>query len=221
MATAARRTRSRQKATGKANKSSNGIFWVAAGGLVVLFGLAIVMTRPWSEPATSARVEQFRAVTVGGRPLPEFGSGTEDPAVGMQIPTFRAETFAGDPVSVTADGRPKVLMFLAHWCPHCQADVRSIQAWLDGGSPAQGVDLYGVSTWADPAKPNFPPSDWLDAEGWTVTTAVDDEANTLASTYGLTGTPMYVFVDDKNLVRLRYSGELPIDQFEKALAAIR
>ena len=220
MATAAHRARTRQQKRGRSNKQDQRVFWVAAGVIVLLFGIAVVMTRPDGGSA-GADVTQFRSVSLEGRPLPELTSDANDPAVGMPIPTFRAETFAGDPVNVTPDGRPKVLIFLAHWCPHCQADVRSLQGWLDGGGSAEGVDLYAVSTWADPAKPNFPQSEWLEREDWTTPTAVDDRESSLATGYGLSGTPMYVFIDEENIVKMRYSGELSIERFQVALERIR
>lgn len=40
------------------------------------------------------------------------------------MPDVDGETFAGERVIVGSDGRPKVVMFLVHWCPHCQAGVR-------------------------------------------------------------------------------------------------
>lgn len=220
MATTARKARTKQASRGKTQKGGQQIFWIVMVGVVLLFGIAIVMTRSGTE-STVADIDQFRSVSVEGRPLPGYSPGVDDPAVGMPTPTFKAETFTGSPVNMAADGRPKVVMFLAHWCPHCQADVRSLQAWLDNGGSTGGVDLYAVSTWADSAKPNFPPSDWLERENWTITTAVDDRENTLAASYGLSGTPMYVFIDAENIVRMRYSGKLPIDQFEEALVSLR
>jgi cytochrome c biogenesis protein CcmG, thiol:disulfide interchange protein DsbE len=166
-------------------------------------------------------VKEFLDVTVEGTALPQFAADAQDAAVGMDMPTVDAQTFAGDGVKLGHDGRPKVIMFLAHWCPHCQADVRSVQAWIDSGADTGTVDLYAVSTWADPAKPNYPPSQWLDREGWTTTTVVDDEAGTVASAFGLSGTPMYVFVESDGTVQTRYSGELPIDQLQQAIAELR
>ena len=187
----------------------------------MLVAVALVMTRPGDESSSATGVEEFREVTVEGTALPQFVADAEDPAAGMDMPTVDAQTFDGDPVKLGLDGRPKVLMFLAHWCPHCQADVRSVQAWLDSGGDTGNVDLYAISTWADPAKPNYPPSRWLAREGWTTTTAVDDEAGTIASAYGLSGTPMYVFIAGDGTVQMRHSGELPIDQLEQAIAELR
>ena len=62
----------------------------------------------------------------------------DDPAVGQTIPTV---TSAPRRRCALDGGRPKVLLFLAHWCPHCQPEVPLVQAWLDSGGLPADVDL--------------------------------------------------------------------------------
>ncbi|MDQ3782544.1 MAG: redoxin domain-containing protein, partial [Actinomycetota bacterium] len=53
----------------------------------------------------------------------------DDPAVGIAAPAVVGEDFDGNTVSIDpTDGSPKAIMFLAHWCPHCQAEVPRVQA---------------------------------------------------------------------------------------------
>jgi len=62
-------------------------------------------------------IEQIRPVTVSGAPLPIALDGQQDPAVvnGLTMPDLVGASFDGTPVSITNDGRPKIILFLAHW----------------------------------------------------------------------------------------------------------
>lgn len=62
-------------------------------------------------------IEQTRPVTVSGATLPVLLEGGQDPAVinGMMMPELSGASFDGTPISITNDGRPKVILFLAHW----------------------------------------------------------------------------------------------------------
>ena len=51
-------------------------------------------------------------------------------------------------------------MFLAHWCPHCQAEMPRLVALAKAGK-LDGVDVTGVATGTNPGYPNYPPSAWL------------------------------------------------------------
>jgi len=62
-------------------------------------------------------IEQTRPVTVSGAPLPISFDGQQDSAVanGLTMPDLVGASFDGTPISITNDGRPKVILFLAHW----------------------------------------------------------------------------------------------------------
>ena len=78
----------------------------------------------------SASVPADEAPVVSGTPLPQFEPGApSDPAVGLTIPTVTSPTG-----SIELDGTAKVILFLAHWCPHCQAEVPVVKAWVDAGN---------------------------------------------------------------------------------------
>ena len=105
---------------------------------------------------------------------------TGDPAIGRPAPQVHGFDFDGTPVAITADGRPKVAIFLAHWCPHCQAEVPLIQSWIEAGGVPDGVDLVSIATGIDSAAPNYPPDAWLEREGWTVP-VIADPTNSVAT----------------------------------------
>jgi cytochrome c biogenesis protein CcmG/thiol:disulfide interchange protein DsbE len=138
----------------------------------------------------------------------------------MAAPAVSGEDFAGSPVSIGSDGRAKAIVFLAHWCPHCQAEVPVIQGWLDSGGAPADVDLYSVATSNDPSQPNYPPDAWLQGEGWTVPVLVDDGEDTAGRAFGVSAFPFFVFVDDQGNVVSRATGELSIDQLQTFLASI-
>src|SRR5699024_5507678 len=108
-------------------------------------------------------------------------------------PTVSGSAFDGSSVKIAADGRPKVVIFLAHWCPHCQAEVPVVQAWINAKGMPDGVDLVTVATGIDPKAPNYPPDAWLAREGWTVPVIVDS-TNTVAQAYGLSAYPFGTFI---------------------------
>lgn len=59
--------------------------------------------------------QEFADVSVTGGALPPFSQDTTDAAVGMIMPEVSGESFDGTPVSITNDGRPKVVLLLTHW----------------------------------------------------------------------------------------------------------
>lgn len=201
---------SKGKAAVQAPKKPRSIPWlgIAFGVIAVALVSAIVFSS--SDPLGS----EFGTVEVVGDSLAPYSSSAADTAVGSLAPEIVGEDFAGNPVEVTHDGRAKAVVFLAHWCPHCQAEVPRVQAWLDSGGGVEGVDLVSVATSMNSAQPNFPPSEWLDREGWTVPTIADDQDFSALRAYGSGGFPYWVFLDKNGDVVRRSSGELDIQTLQ-------
>jgi thiol-disulfide isomerase/thioredoxin len=145
--------------------------------------------------------------------LPAFVATSGDPADGLPIPEVHGTSFDGAPVAITADGRPKLLLFLAHWCPHCQREVPAVQSWLDAGRLPAGVDLISIATAIDPNRPNYPPDAWLQREHWTPPVLVD-AGGSVAARYGLSAFPYWIAVDGGGQVVSRLTGELTPDQLD-------
>ncbi len=193
--------------------------------VVVVAGLAaaaVMLTRSGtSVPGAGGGVEQTRPVTVEGADLPVLPDGAAaDPAAGLPMPALRGASFDGAPVSITADGHPKVIVFVAHWCPHCQREVPDLVSWLRAGGLPRGVELYAISTAARPSAPEYPPSAWLTREGWPAPVLADAKDGRAAVAAGLNAFPFFVFVDGKNAVVQRLSGERPIADIEARARAI-
>lgn len=197
---------------------------IALGVVALLAVIAVLASRGGDygdDTSTAVGVEQTRPVTVSGEPLAPFAAGGDDPAVGATAPELNGSRFDGTPLPIAAAGRPKVLLFLAHWCPHCQREVPLLAGWVaDNGLP-DDVDLYAIATSTTPDRPNYPPSAWLGRERFTVPTLADDAGSSAAQAFGLSGFPYFVAVDADNHVIARASGELTIAQWEALLDQAR
>jgi cytochrome c biogenesis protein CcmG/thiol:disulfide interchange protein DsbE len=225
----ARRAEARQVEAGRSSASRWLVPGLIAVAIVVAAVLAIVLpgtgrpsgggssTVPPSAGGTPSG-SQAAAPTISGTPLPAF-ERTSDPAVGRPAPEVDGADFEGTPTSIGADGRPKVVLFLAHWCPHCQHEVPLVQAWVDGGGVPAGVDLIAVATGIDPAAPNYPPDTWLEREGWTSPVIVDP-TNSVARAYGVSAYPFWVFIGPDGMVRARATGAIPTADLEAAIGGL-
>jgi thiol-disulfide isomerase/thioredoxin len=158
--------------------------------------------------------------TVTGDALALFTSPTSDPAVGRPIPEVAGADFDGTPVGITRDGRAKMILFVAHWCSVCRQEVPMIVDWLPGAEIPDNVDLYTVSTGVDRDQVNYPPSEWLRAEGWTLPVLMDDAARTVAHAFGLPAYPYFVFVNAEGNVATRLTGALPAETLNTLLAGL-
>ncbi len=173
--------------------------------------------------AAENAVQETATVQISGEDLPELpdtggflAPAGEDPAVGLEVPTLTGESFDESEVVIgPGDGKPKLVVFVAHWCPHCQTEVPVIQDWIDSGEVPDGLEVYAVATGQDDTQPNYPPSGWLSNEGWTPKVLLDDDAQSAAASWGLTGYPYLVFVDADGKVWQRGSGEIPLADLQR------
>lgn len=190
--------------------------WVGLGVVVVLAGVVAVTVSGGSTKPSTVGLEVTRPVEVLGAPLARMAAGTgADPAVGQVIPSLSGTTFDGQPIAIGPDGRPKLVVFVAHWCPHCQREVPILVDHLVDNRLPVGLDLVTVATGTDPNRPNYPPSSWLKSVGWTAPTMADSPEATAAVALGLSAYPYFVAVDSRGRVVARTSGEITTDQFDQ------
>jgi thiol-disulfide isomerase/thioredoxin len=234
----ARRQARRAEARRAVAQRSTGSRWLLPGliGVAAVIAAILAVVLPGSGPPSgggSSTLPPSASASPGGpgspaasavpvitgTTLPDFENPNGDPAVGMPAPEVRGVGFDGTPVSIAADGRPKVVLFLAHWCPHCQEEVPLVQAWVALGGVPDEADLVSVATGIDPAAPNYPPDAWLEREGWTVPVIVDP-TNSVATAYGLTAFPYWVFIGPDATIRARAAGEMSIADLEAALRGL-
>lgn len=194
---------------------------VALGIVAILGVTALFLTRGSHRMfGGSGGVQETRPVRVDGTKLPRLEDGLPDAAVGARLPVLRGSSFDGRPVTIESDGHPKVVLFLAHWCPHCQRELPRLAAWLrQGGAPA-GVTVHAVATGTRPDRPNYPPSEWITREGWPRPVLADDADGTAAAAVGLSAYPFFVFVDREGRVVSRRTGEIPIEELDAVLRGL-
>lgn len=219
----------REAARARESTSSRNRWLLVGGGAAIILVAAIAAivlgaggdggssVRPSDQPAVS--VAPGTAPVVTGEALATYPRSGADTAVGQTIPTVTSTTADGTAVDIALDGSPKALLFVAHWCPHCQAEVPRIQAWVDEGGWPSDVELIAVSTGIDPSAPNYPPEAWLQREGWTAPVITDPDGS-VATAYGLASYPFFVFVNADGTVSGRAIGELSVADLEMILASL-
>jgi cytochrome c biogenesis protein CcmG/thiol:disulfide interchange protein DsbE len=190
-------------------------------GLAGAMALVAVLIGLTLDPSDTVSIQsQTGEVRVAGEALTPYTPGAADPSVGRPIPELKGYTFDNQPLTIRPAGDAKVVIFVAHWCNHCQAEVPRIVDWLAAGRLA-GVHLVAVSSGVDANAPNYPPSEWLEGEDWAIPTITDDTDGTAAQAFGLTGYPYFVAVEADGTVAGRASGELPLQQLQALIALAR
>lgn len=197
---------------------------IVIGVIVVVLGLAgiaVAVSGGGDDSAGSAtvpagsatvpagEVEQNRPLTVSGTIVPTLEvAGAGDPAIGTTFPTFDGQSFDGTPISVggPTDG-PTMIVYLAHWCPHCNAEIPELIELNDSGGMPDDLTVVGVSTAVQQSSPNYPPSTWLADKGWPWTTMADDVDSTAFLASGGSGFPYLVLLDADGNIVARDSGE--------------
>ncbi|MCB2222968.1 MAG: TlpA family protein disulfide reductase [Actinobacteria bacterium] len=164
-----------------------------------------------------ATISETQPVTITGDPLPTFPEAGADPAVGMAMPEVEGASFDGTPISITNDGRPKVILIVTHWCPHCRSEVEEYAAAFGSDGLPGDVDVYSVSTSPDPNAQYYPPSEWLGGQDWPVPVIADSAGREIALAVGLTAFPYSVFVYADGTVAARATGAIPYEAFVDAV----
>lgn len=218
-------TKTKSKAVAKsANKRKSGggapILAIVFAVIAVALIAAIVLS---SEKPIGSEGE-YGEPTITGTALPSFQNVPAmgaDPAIGLEAPEIVGQDFDGSTVTVSADGTPKVVLFIAHWCVHCRAEVPRIQSWINSGGGVAGVDIISVTTAANSGQANWPPSAWLESEGWTQPNIRDDQANSALDAYGGGSFPYFVFLNGDGTVALRLAGETDVSTLETVMTSLQ
>ena len=153
-------------------------------------------------------------LTIAGDALPPFdGTATTDPAVGMPAPTVFGNDYEGNEILINPADGPHLVMFQAHWCPHCAANLPNVVTWLEDGTIPSWLPVTLVSTAESPSGPNYPADKWLQELGWTGRVLRDSPnddgaAGVAATAYGATGWPYFVVIGVDGQVLARAAGEL-------------
>lgn len=197
--------------------------WTIGAIIVGVIAVAAIVSITSSSDTASApgTTSEFSDVTVTGTALPPHDSTADDTAIGLTAPVLTGKGFTGNIVTTTP-GTPTLLVFLAHWCPHCQKEVPLLVEWEKSGDMPLGVDVIGIATATDAASPNYPPSAWLAREHFPVLWPVmaDSKTRTAGEAFGVSGYPFFVLLDANGKVVKRMSGEVPMSELTTLLETV-
>jgi thiol-disulfide isomerase/thioredoxin len=193
-----------------------------AVAVVVVIGVLLALGGADDDgPGGTGDAPAFGPVAVEGTALPDLADTGTDDAIGAQAPVIEGTDPEGSATTVGAAGdEPTLVAFVAHWCPHCQAEVPVLVDLMESGD-LDGVRTVAVLTGTKSSAPNYPPVAWLERERWAGDIVLDDEQSTAARAYGLTAYPFLVWLDADGTVVARTSGEIPRDALLAQIDALR
>ena len=223
----------KQKKAGASSVRENGNLKVILYIVLVVVGIAGAVSLGTAGGSTNTTTDsgvtvpggvaaaEFQDVAVTGDALPQMPESGEDPAVGKAAPTISGYDLAGRPAKIDpgSDGKATMVVFLAHWCPHCNYEIPVLNEWKEKGLMPPNLRVVGVTTASRPDQANWPPSKWLVAKKWTFDQFADSEKQDAAAAYGVGGYPFLVFIDAAGNVTSRTSGEVPVEEISEAANA--
>ena len=183
-------------------RSINRIIIIFASLVTVVIVVALIVWQGTSETGFSS--DQTR---IFGVHLTEFEGRTESVG-GLYSPTVDGYDFSGQPLSIENNGRPKIIIFLAHWCSHCQEEAKLLKKYFSIHGVSSDVDGYAIATAIDSNKPNYPPDKWLESESWPYQIISDTSDDSIAKAFGVNAFPYWVLVDSEGKVLSRVKGSL-------------
>jgi len=220
-------TTTSRSSTGSSTPNRTPIIIIGAIIVVaVLAGLAILLTGgdddsssggvidPADTTEPSGPVEQNRPVEITGAPVPTLDDQLAvDPGIGMPLPVLEGQSFDGTPITLggEADG-PTLVVYLAHWCPACNAEVPELVELNNRGGVPDEMTVVGVSTAVDQTRANYPPSDWLAGNNWPFDAMADDADSSAFLFSGGSGFPYLLILDENGDVIARESGTRDAEQ---------
>jgi len=170
--------------------------------------------------ASEVAAAENQPVTIEGQILDPLGDPSADSAIGAPAPLLRGYSFDGRPVTIEpGDGRSYMVVFLAHWCPHCNAEVPRLIEWKNMGMVPDGLEVVGVSTGVAADRPNYPPSEWIVEKKWPWSVMADSVTQDAAMAYGVSGYPFFTIIGADGTVKLRASGEKSIEEIDALVDA--
>jgi thiol-disulfide isomerase/thioredoxin len=162
-----------------------------------------------------ALADATRPVEVTGPSLPVLQTAdiSADPAVGTPAPVLTGVDYEGNSVRIdaAADG-PTMVVILAHWCPHCNAEIPNLNALRDQGLIPEEVNVVAISSAVNPDRANFPPDTWLTDMDWTwpvLADGIDLEQQVFVGSdaFGVSGVPFTTLIGSDGNVAARWAGE--------------
>lgn len=155
--------------------------------------------------------------------LPMLEDPGNDPAVLGQMTLADIsgrEYYSGSEVSyVAGDGKARVWLIWAHWCPYCQAELPGLHEWWpENASRFPNVELVTVSSAIDDSRSN-PLLPYLDTEQFAFPVVMDD-SGALSQLFGTSAYPFWVVTDGDGTVVLRVAGALGLQSVDQLFSQL-
>lgn len=149
--------------------------------------------------------------------LPTFTSPQNDPAVldGYVLGALSATEYYSDTALSIApdDGKPRVWLIWAHWCPYCQQELPELaQWWPQNADRFPNTELVTVTTSMNESRGN-PLTPYLEASQFPFPVLVDPNLE-IATQFGTSAFPFWVVTDGAGRVVFRVAGAVGIDAIE-------
>jgi thiol-disulfide isomerase/thioredoxin len=196
--------------------SSKTLIWVVVGLVAVVGAFWAALSSAGDDPRNLYENAAFGPIDLAGDGIgPFLGHGGFDPsdaAFGLTAPFITGDDYDVNVLTIGNDGKPKILVFLAHWCPHCQAELPRLSARFAGATSEDGVDFYSIATSTNSTRANFPPAPWLVNSGVVFPNIMNNVAQDVAAAYGLSAFPFWVAVGADGKIIGRASGQFSADQ---------
>jgi cytochrome c biogenesis protein CcmG/thiol:disulfide interchange protein DsbE len=195
---------------------------VVALGVVI----ALVVGGGDDESADLPPIEDVvKQVTVNGAALDPFTQAmiqgeTADTAIGDMAPVVSGVDYDDNAIAIdaAADG-PTMVVLLAHWCPHCNAEIPHLNEWRESGNVPEGLNVVGVSTGINAEAPNYPPDQWLVDKDWQWPVLADSAESAAFQAFGGEYFPTVVIIGSDGRVLTRFSGEPSAEQIDELVGA--
>ena len=195
---------------------------------VVVLGvvIALVVGGGDDEPADFPSLEEVvKPVTIEGAALDGFTQEmiqgeAPDTAIGELAPIVSGVDYEGNAVTIdaAADG-PTMVVLLAHWCPHCNAEIPRLNEWRESGNVPEDLNIVGVSTGVNPERDNYPPDQWLVDKDWQWTVLADSAEYSAFQAFGGEYFPTVVIIGSDGRVLTRFSGEPSAEEIDELVTA--
>ncbi len=155
--------------------------------------------------------------------LPILEDPGNDPAVRSEMilaDISGPEYYSGSEVSyVSGDGKARVWLIWAHWCPYCQSELPGLDAWWpENASRFPNVELVTVSSAIDDSRSN-PLLPYLDTEQFDFPVVID-ESGAVSQLFGTSAFPFWVVTDGDGRVILRVAGALGIQSVDQIFSQL-
>ena len=120
---------------------------------------------------------------------------------------------------VSGDGKARVWLIWAHWCPYCQAELPDVNEWWpENRARFPNVDLVTVTSAIDDSRSN-PLLPYLDAEQFSFPVIVD-ESGAVSQLFGTAAFPFWVVTDSEGTVVLRVAGALGTQSIDQLFSQL-